>query len=76
LFEKLVKEQRLLQIKMLCLDMKGLTGTIGAKEMHTLISTIHQRLLYDKPELLPDYVFTYKEEFRKLIKSIDTFLAA
>ena len=76
LFEKLVKEQRLLQIKMLCLDMKGLTGTIGAKEMHTLISTIHQRLLYNKPELLPDYVSTYKEEFRKLIKSIDTFLAA
>lgn len=74
LFEKLVKEQRLIQIKMLCSDMKGLTRTIGAKEMHMLISKIHQRLLYNKPELLPDYVSTYKEEFRKLIKSINMFL--
>jgi len=75
LFEKLIKEQRFLQVKMLCLDMKGLTGTIGAKEMHALINEVHQNLLYNKQELLPNYVAKYREEFRKLINSINTFLA-
>jgi len=75
LFEKLVKEQRFTQIKMLCLDMKGLTGTIGAKEMHVIINEIHQHLIYKKPELLHSYVSRYRETFTTLIKSIKIYLA-
>jgi len=75
LFEKLVKEQRFTQVKMLCFDMKGLTGTIGAKEMHTVINEIHQHLIYKKPELLHSYISRYKETFNTLIKSIETYLA-
>jgi CheY-like chemotaxis protein/signal transduction histidine kinase len=75
LFEKLVKEQRFTQVKMLCLDMKGLTGTIGAKEMHVIINEIHQHLIYKKPELLHSYVSRYRTTFTTLTKSIETYLA-
>ena len=76
LFEKLVNEQRYIQVKMLCLDMKGLTGTIGAKEMHVIINEIHQHIIYKKPELLHSYISRYKAEFGKLSKSIQIYLAS
>jgi len=76
LFEKLVNEQRYIQVKMLCLDMKGLTSTIGAKEMHVIINEIHQHIIYKKPELLHSYISRYKAEFGKLSKSIQTYLAS
>ena len=76
LFEKLVKEQRFTQLKMLCLDMKGLTSTIGAKEMHTIINEIHQYLIYNKPELLDGYISRYKTEFSKFKNSIEIYLAS
>lgn len=75
LFEKLVHEKRFTQLKMLCLDMKGLTGTIGAKEMHSVINEIYQHLIYNKPELLHSYVTRYKKEFYKLHASIETYLS-
>jgi DNA-binding NarL/FixJ family response regulator len=76
LFEKLVKEQRYMQVKMLCLDMKGLTGTIGAKEMHVIINEVHQHIIYKKPELLHSYISRYKIEFSKLSESIKIYLAS
>lgn len=75
IFENLVREQRYGQIKVLCLDMKGLTSTIGAKEMHTVINEIHQHLIYKKPELLHSYVEKYKSELLKLNQSIKIFLS-
>lgn len=74
LFAKLVDEHRYEQIKMLCLDMRGLTGAIGATDMHTLINEIHQRLLYNKKELLPNYKEKYIFEINTLSKSIDQFI--
>ena len=74
-FASLVQEQRFGQVKLLCLDMKGLTGTIGAKEMHTLINEIYQYLIYKKPELLHSYVDRYKAELAKLNRSIDIYLS-
>ena len=75
-FEKLVDEQRFEQVKMLCLDMKGLTGSIGAKELQLLINEIYQQLIYKKPELLHVYVKRYKIELTKLNKSIGIYLAS
>ena len=75
-FEKLVNEQRYMQVKMLCLDMKGLTGTIGAKDMHVIINEIHQHIIYKKPELLHSYVSRYKTELVKLNRSIKTYLSS
>jgi len=69
-FEKLVKEHRYQQIAMLCIDLRGLTGAIGAYDMHALITEIHQCLLYNKRELLPNYIEKYKFEMKTLTKSI------
>ena len=61
LFSKLVREHRYEQVKMLCLDMKGLTGTIGAKDMYELINQINQCVIYNKQELLVSYTDTYQK---------------
>jgi len=75
LFEKLVKEHRYEQIKMLCVDMRGLTGTIGAHEMLALINKIHQTILYKKEELLVNMIPTYKTEIALLNRAIGKYLA-
>lgn len=69
-FEKLVSEHRYEQIGMLCIDLRGLAGAIGAYDMHALITEIHQCLMYNKRELLPNYIEKYKFEMRTLRKSI------
>ena len=74
LFVKLVREHRYEQIKILCLDMKGLTGTIGAKDMYELIDQINQCVIYNKQELLVNYTDTYQKELRKLNKSIEHYI--
>ncbi len=73
-FFKLVDEHRYEQIKMLCIDMRGLTGAIGAVDMHKLINEIHQRILYNKKELLPNYREKYIFEINTLSKSIHQYL--
>ena len=70
----LVNEARFTQLKMLCLDMRGVTGTIGAKDMHRLINEIYQYLIYKKPELLHSYVDRYETELAKVIKAIKSYL--
>jgi len=74
LFEKLVREHRYEQIKMLCLDMKGLTGTIGAKEMYKLILEIQQKVLLNKKEVLVDYTEPYKRELSRLHEAIEHYI--
>ncbi|HFQ60937.1 MAG TPA: response regulator [Epsilonproteobacteria bacterium] len=74
-FEKLVLEHRYEQIRMLCVDLRGLTGTIGAYDMHGLITEIHQCLLYNKRELLPNYIAKYTFEMKTLNKSIQKVVA-
>ena len=70
-FETLVSEHRYEQIRMLCIDLRGLTGTIGAYDMYTLITEIHQCLLYNKRELLPNYIEKYTFEMNMLSTSIN-----
>ena len=69
-FAKLVREKRYEQLKMLCLDMKGLSGTIGAKEMNQKIDEVQKLLLYNKHELLVDYISVYEKELATLVQSI------
>jgi CheY-like chemotaxis protein len=73
-FAKLVREHRYEQIKMLCIDMKGLTGSIGAKEMFGLILEVHQYLLYHKESLLENYVDAYAEKLERLKGEIHRYL--
>jgi len=75
LFAKLVREHRYEQLKMLCLDIKGLTGTIGAKKMFRLIMEIHQQVLYHKEQMLVNYIETYREELNRLTTEIRRYLS-
>jgi CheY-like chemotaxis protein len=75
LFAKLVREHRYEQIKMLCLDMKGLTGTIGAKEMFGLIIEIHQKILYHQEDVLVNYVERYEKSLKRLTEEIDRYVS-
>jgi CheY-like chemotaxis protein len=73
-FATLVREQRYAQLKMLCLDMKGLTGSIGADDMHEEIGEIYKLLLYNKFDLLPTYIKVYSKELMSLVRSIELYL--
>ena len=72
-FKKLILEHRYEQVKILCLDMRGLTGTIGANEIHALINEILHTLLYKNFEVLPKYTEKYVFELDILLKSIEKY---
>jgi len=74
LFKKLVEEYRYEQIKMLCIDMRGLTGTIGAYDMLEVVNKIHQAILYRNFGLLTDYIDEYHRELSALKKAIEEYL--
>lgn len=76
LFVKLVEEHRFEQVKMLCLDMRGLAGTIGASDMQDLVTDILQQLLYKKYEFLKNYKEKYIFELKVLNRSIGKYLEA
>ena len=76
IFTKLIKEQRFEQVKMLCVDMRGLTGAIGAEDMHALINDILHQILYKKYELLPNYDEKYKSGIQTLNHSIEKYITA
>jgi len=75
LFKKLVQEHRYEQIRMLCIDMRGLAGTIGAYDMLEVVNKIHHAILYKNQARLPDFIGRYHSEITKLNKSIETYLS-
>jgi len=75
LFKKLVEEYRYEQIKMLCIDMRGLTGTIGAYDMLEVVNKIHQTILYRNFGLLAGYIDDYYRELSILRKAIEEYLS-
>jgi len=74
-FSKLIVEHRFEQIKMLCVDMRGLSGAIAAHDMHVLMMEILQLILYKKYDLLINYQEKYRFEIEVLNKSIKKFLS-
>jgi CheY-like chemotaxis protein len=75
-FAKLIREHRYEQVKMLCVDMRGLSGAIGAKEMHNLVSEILQQLVYKKHESLRKYQERYIFGIETLNRSIGKYIEA
>ena len=73
-FAKLIKEHRYEQIKMLCIDMKGLSGAIGAGDMHALMIEVLQLLLYKKYEIIANYQEKYTFEIKTLNRSIGKYI--
>jgi CheY-like chemotaxis protein len=76
IFVKLIEEHRYEQVKMLCIDMRGLTGTICADEMHALVTEILQQILYKKFDLLVNFRERYIYEIQKLRRTIDKYISA
>lgn len=73
-FENLVYEHRFEQARMLCLDMRGLAGAVGADEMQELSSEILQKIIFKKYDMLSDYVKIYKEKLTVLNDSIKKYI--
>jgi len=74
-FEKLITEHRYEQVRMLCVDMKGLSGAIAAHDMYNLMIEILQHILYKKYDLLANYKEKYLFEINTLNHSIQKYLA-
>jgi len=75
-FVKLIDEHRYEQVKMLCVDMRGLAGTIGASDMQELMTGILSQLLYKKYEFMANYKEKYIFELRILNRSISQYIDA
>ena len=73
---KLIREHRYEQVKMLCVDMRGLSGAIGAKDMHHLVNEILQQLLYKKHDKLSKYQEKYIFVIQTLNRSIERYIEA
>lgn len=71
----LVEDHRFEQARMLCLDLKGLTGSICADDMYELATEMHKLLLYKKYDLLPKYIKTYTIELKILNNSVTQYVA-
>lgn len=74
IFEKLIYDFRYEQVRMLCLDLKGLSALIGAMELHTLMMEIHQQLIFKKFDLLSDYTNAFYEKVKILNRSIKEYI--
>lgn len=72
-FENLVQEQRYEQLKMLMLDLKGLTASIGATTMFKLTNDMFEVIIFNKKHLLVDYIKPYREKMDELTYSINTY---
>ncbi|MEA2047218.1 MAG: response regulator [Campylobacterota bacterium] len=73
---KLIREHRYEQIKMLCLDMRGLTGSIGAEDMHHLMNEILQKILNKQYDAIAKYKEKYIFEIQTLNTSIKKYIQA
>ncbi|MDY0116656.1 MAG: response regulator [Sulfurimonadaceae bacterium] len=74
IFEKLIHDYRYEQVRMLCLDIKGLAGSIGANELHDLMFDIHQKLIFKKFDMLPEYINPFQEKLTVLNSTIKNYI--
>jgi len=71
---KYLAEYRLEELRQLNLDVMGLAGTIGAKDVYHSAAMIHRVFGYNKIPLLQHYVKEYADNVEKVTKSIRTYL--
>ena len=76
LFEKLIRDTRYEQLRTLCIDLRGLTGSIGARGLFDVVSETQTMLVYRKYDLLERYITMYRQELNLLNEAIDTYLRA
>lgn len=65
---------RLEELRQLNLDVLGIAGTIGARDLYHAASMIHRVFSYNKLPLLPHYVWQYEKEAQRVRKSVKRYL--
>ena len=75
LFEKLLHDFRYEQLRILCVDLKGLTGTIGAENLHLIVTDMLKKLLWKKYDYIPELVKKYALELKLINNSINKYLS-
>jgi CheY-like chemotaxis protein len=73
-FKKLVEDFRYEQLRILCVDIKGLAGTIGAEKLHLIVTDILKKLSLKKYDYIPELVKQYTIELKLINNSIDKYL--
>ena len=73
-FKMLVEEENYAELKVLSLDIRNLSSSIGAKDMHALMSEILQQLSLNKHNRIHTYVDKYTNELHRLNAAIDRYL--
>ncbi len=74
-FEKLVRAEQFDALEKLCLDMKGLTGTIGADRMHEVMVMIHKAIVGGEYITLPHYTKSYTTALNELEVAIRGYIS-
>jgi hypothetical protein len=59
---------------MLCLDLRGLTGTIGAKPLWRIVGEIYHKIVTKKYNEIEGYLPQFKSELIQLSESIEQYL--
>ena len=73
-FEKLLEDFRYEQLRILCVDIKGLAGTIGAEKLHIIVTDILKKLSLKKHDYIPELVKQYSIELNLINSSINKYL--
>jgi len=76
LFDKLLYDFRYEQLRILCTDIRGLTGTIGAQKLNAIVTDMLKKLSYKKYDFMPELAKQYTIELRIINKSIEKYLNA
>ena len=73
-FKKLVEEENFVEVKVLSLDIRNLSSSIGAKDMNALMSEVLQKLSLQKHNVIYTYIEKYEKELNRLNAAIDKHL--
>lgn len=75
IFMKLVNDYRFEQLRMLCLDVRGLSASIGAEDMNELSTEVLKLLLFKKYDILQDFIPLYTKALNRLSTSIKKYIS-
>ncbi|MBN2815595.1 MAG: response regulator [Campylobacterales bacterium] len=75
IFEKLMQDFRYEQLRILCTDIRGLTGTIGAEKLNVVVTDMLKKLSYKKYDFIPELVKKYSIELQLINGSIRQYLS-
>ncbi|MFT5660850.1 MAG: CheY-like chemotaxis protein/signal transduction histidine kinase [Sulfurimonas sp.] len=75
IFTKLVEDFRYEQLRMLCLDIRGLSASIGAQDLNLLTVEVLKLLVFRKYDILKDFVPRYAKSLNRLNNSIEKYVS-